>query len=138
MLIVGLAVIVWRGMHPSPVRRWATVAVLCAIALITWIFPRPLLEACDRVGTYVHFELHRRYYEKRVAEQGGTPKIAIFPRGGMPWSFDGIVYDATDEVQLAPEARSPAWRQRASRTELSCNFEVRPLGDHFYAAHFFC
>jgi hypothetical protein len=52
---------------------------------------------------------------------------------------EGIVYDDSDEILLAPEARSPQWKARASTTELSCHVAiVQRLGQHFYLASIVC
>jgi hypothetical protein len=135
-LVVSVALL-WIS-YASRGLRWCMVGAATVLMAAAWMFPKMLVEESDRLGTYLHFHLHRGYYEQRVADHPGRPKLVVFSRGGMPWSFDGIVYDASDEVQLPPAGRSVDWKMRAAHTELSCHFEVRPLGAHFYAAHFDC
>src|SRR5947209_10762364 len=133
-----IMLVVWgrRGLRRSV--RIFLIGLVCVSVAIVWVCRFSAFQAIDTAGTYVHFVVHRHHYETAIAQLTGHPKLAVFPRGGLSWLFEAIVYDDSDEVLRRPEDRSSEWTVRASMTELSCSFKVRPLGGHFYAARFFC
>ena len=120
--------------------RLASAATLPLAVLVSAISPGEFVSSCTRLGDVLNFEVLHASYQARVAAlpDQGAPKLAVFNRGGMIWSSQGVVYDATDEVALPPERQSPAWKERASRSELACGYSVVPLRDHFYLGYFDC
>lgn len=124
--------------------RWrcaASYAVLPSVVLVNIAGPLAYLRACDLVGDLIHFEIMRDTYIASIEHlpDGHTPKLVVFNWGGMIWSSAGVIYDQSDEVTLPPEQQSPAWLERASKTELGCGgYSVTSVGGHFYLAAFPC
>jgi len=54
--------------------------------------------------------------------------------GGFLSVWHGVVYDATDQIILAPSKRSAAWQATKTGGLLGCSGTDRPLGDHYYLA----
>src|SRR5689334_20663547 len=49
----------------------------------TLLYPsRALAAAADPLGSYLHFALHRSSYERQIGAMSGSPKLALFSRGG--------------------------------------------------------
>jgi hypothetical protein len=122
-------------------RKAVSYAVLPIAVLVAASQPWMFLDVCNSMGDALHFKIMRAHYLSvvKAMPETGEPKLVVFNWGGMVWASDGIVYDESDEVALPPGRQSPAWRARASHTELSCDgYFVSPLGDHFYLADFPC
>lgn len=146
-VVVGTrgALVIWGGAaialafyarrHARPacalVAGLAVAMSVCGLAA-----PRATAAVSDRAGARLALLACRRQYQRVIAERPG--QIVVFNRGGMPWAFQAIVYDASDEILRPLSSRSSAWRARAERTELTCSYAAYPLGDHFYAAHLSC
>jgi hypothetical protein len=82
---VCLAVLVWRRRTSSQAFRGVALAGILALVATAWWFSGELFGACDVPGTHLHLALHRRSYQRRIAEVGGEPKVIVFSRGGWFW-----------------------------------------------------
>jgi hypothetical protein len=101
-------------------------------------------------GEFVRFRIERPQYVAAIeaARAGhpsseiyvdvGPPTFAYFIWGGMVWGTSGVAYDETDEAGMLPESRSASWRERQGKSELACDAQIRPLGDHFYMVRAGC
>jgi hypothetical protein len=58
----------------------------------------------------------------------------IFLWGGFISSWQGVVYDASDEIAKPYCKRSAAWRFRDIGSRLSYSVARRSLGNHYYLA----
>lgn len=115
-----------------------------------------LMPVGRRVGDGLIFELHKSQYEFIVRQamaghcsppDGGRwpiavdylqckpPVIVIFPWGGFLSSWEGIVYDAADEVAKPPILRQKTWRETDVGGVLSDSGATQSLGGHYYFAH---
>jgi hypothetical protein len=133
----------WLSIAALRHRAWRGVLsalILPAAVLVVAVDPVRFVQRCREWGDILNFEFLRGTYQARAAAlpKTGQPKLAVFNRGGMVWASKGIVYDESDEVTLPPGRQSSAWVERASHTELTCGFWVRPLGSHFYLGYFDC
>jgi len=146
MLVFWAAIGVWAATiavaaaRRAAWRRAASAAVLPLAVAIVAIHPMNFVRSCHEWGAVLNFRFVQSSYRTRVATLPtiGQPKLVVFSRGGMPWASEGIVYDESDEILLPHGRQSSAWLQRASESELSCGYSVRPLGEHFYLGFFNC
>jgi hypothetical protein len=116
-------------------------ALLPAVVLPLALNPFAFIRFCNGIGDTIHFGVMRERYRSVVKSLPGTgePKLVIFNWGGMVWSSNGVIYDESDEVALAPGRQSPDWIARAGRTEPGCGgYSITPVGGHFYLADFPC
>jgi hypothetical protein len=136
---ISLAVVLWRLSALSRPLRGLLIAVVVSLVATGAMNFGPLMRAFHLAGAYLHLQMHRTSYEAKIARLNGSPKLAVFPRGGWLSMSEGIVYDESDEILLAPEARSANWKAQTSTTEVSCGLgDVRHLTGHFYVAFFGC
>lgn len=111
--------------------------------------------AGHRLGDALIFELHKSQYQFVVRRtlaghcsppergrwpaavdflQCKPPVIVIFPWGGFLSSWEGIVYDAADQIAKPPNLRQKAWRTSNVGTVLDDSGETLSLGGHYYFA----
>ena len=62
------------------------------------------------------------------------PVTVIFVWDGFLSMWNGVIYDAGDQIAKTSRDRSPAWKNRAIGHLLSCSGTSRSLGGHYYLA----
>ncbi len=120
--------------------RMLAILVLPATALLAAINVNLVWDTSMRWGYLIHAGVMKPFYlrdiDKLPAEQ---PKLAAFSWGSFVDVSLGVVYDESDEIAKPPEARPPAWNQRATGTLAACEvLETLPAGDHFYVVRVAC
>jgi hypothetical protein len=124
---------------------WLTVP---AAAVFLWCFATGL-------GDMARFRLNKGAYDNVIADarmgkcsmedikrwgipidgiECHDPITVIFVWGGFVSIWNGVVYDAGDEIIKAPQDRSTGWKKRAIGSLLSCSGAKTALGDHYYRA----
>ncbi|MGH9624399.1 MAG: hypothetical protein ACRD4G_08690 [Bryobacteraceae bacterium] len=58
--------------------------------------------------------------------------IVIFPWGGVLSSWEGVAYDAADEITKPPALRQKAWRASNLGALLDYSGATQSLGGHYY------
>lgn len=131
-------------------RQWSEAVFLSILpallvaAMLT--YPRPFWILGD-LGDELRFLVMRPMYLEEISRtpQAGGPKLVEFDLGGMLWLHGAIVYDESDEMSLAYDQRSKAWKDRADNSDLECEWAVaRPflrfsgLTEHFYLGSISC
>jgi hypothetical protein len=138
---VGALIVGIRSATRKDWRRCAIASLLPIALIVVALDPLRFVRACNRIGDVAHFIAAKPYYDRQIAAlpAGEGPRLAVFDWGGMVWASFGVVYDETDQVSLPPDRQSAKWRERASRTALSCEgYDARPLWDHYYLVSFPC
>jgi len=102
-------------------RRWRRVASVLAAPVMAYI----ILAGAGAAGIdtqWIRFEIGKGYYIDQVAKLPETdePRFKIFPWGETGGAavtniIYTLIYDESDEIGLAPEARSKEWRQRMGK-----------------------
>lgn len=102
---------------------------------------------------YWKFRIHKSEYLTAIqADAGPSPKYRVFnwgnrntnPMGGG-FIIEGVVYDESDEITRAPDARSSEWVERRSnpskedywvtqfpKSTVRCQRRIEPFDGHFY------
>jgi hypothetical protein len=62
------------------------------------------------------------------------PLIVVFVWDGFLSSWNGVVYDAADQISKSPRERSKTWNDREVGKLLSCSRAWLALGGHYYRA----
>jgi len=112
-----------------------------------------LMPVGHRLGDALIFTLHESQYQfvvRQVAAghcsppEGGRwpvavdflqckpPVIVIFPWGGFLSSWEGVVYDAADQITKPPALRQKAWRASNVGSALDYSGATQSLGGHFF------
>lgn len=121
------------------------------VLLVVFCAPFLFKDVVDR--HYWKFRIHKSEYLTTIqADTSPSPKYRVFnwgnrnthPMGGG-FIIEGVVYDESDEITRAPDARSSEWIKRRSNpskedywvTEPSksyfrCKRQIESFGDHFY------
>jgi hypothetical protein len=135
---VWASVLTFRALRQRLFLRGLSALVLpltVTVCLVNFhAFTDLLIEGGDRL----HFFVMRDRYAAEIASQPPTdhPRLMSWNWGGFVQS-KGVVYDESDEI-AAPH-QSQAWRSRAEKTDLACDFMgYTPLGGHFYLVGFGC
>jgi hypothetical protein len=63
-----------------------------------------------------------------------APALVLFDWGGLGSSWNGIIYDASDEISKPSHDRSASWKGRDVAGLLSCSGVSAKLTGHFYLA----
>lgn len=63
-----------------------------------------------------------------------APPLILFDWGGLGSSWNGIIYDASDEISKQSHDRSASWKGRDVGSLLSCSGSSVSLTHHFYLA----
>ncbi len=134
-----------RGGHFWRAAAWLSLPA----ALVLFCLKGPV------IGDAAQFWLNKRAYDRAVADAhagkcsaddrrtwgvdiGGAdchePVTIIFAWGGFLSMWDGVVYDAADQIAKAPEARSESWRNRDIGELLACSRASFAFGNHYYRA----
>jgi hypothetical protein len=102
-------------------RRWRRVASVLAAPVMAYI----IFAGAGAAGIspdWIRFEIGKGYYTDQVAKlpETGEPRFKIFDwgqTGGVAVTniIYTLIYDESDEIGLAPEARSKEWLQRAGK-----------------------
>jgi len=125
-------------------RRWRgalSLSIMPLAALAMFVNFKTVWDFAADAGVYIHFRATRAALladiAKLPADKG--PRLAIFDWGGFSGSERAFVYDESDEIALAEEGRSAAWKARTAKTELGCELvRAKPVGDHFYIVDVYC
>jgi hypothetical protein len=140
------AVLTIRSLWEGAWRRALVCALLPAVVLGVGLSRNTFFRFCNNAGNTVHFYVSYPSYTRavRAAPSNGEPKLITFNLGGMSWASQGFVYDESDQVLLEPSLQSPAWKTRAQRSELSCDYGAISMpgpsrfARHWYIASFPC
>ncbi|HKO06592.1 MAG TPA: hypothetical protein VJ487_02680 [Alphaproteobacteria bacterium] len=125
-------------------RRWRgalSLSILPLAALAMFANFKTVWDFAADAGVYIHFRATRAALLADVAKlpTDKGPRLAIFDWSGFLGSVRAFVYDESDEIALAEEGRSAAWKARTAKTELGCELvRVKPVGDHFYIVDVDC
>ena len=77
----------------------------------------------------------RRFWKVDVdAIDCKAPITIVFIWSGLGSGWNGIVYDAADQIVKPSRERSEFWRDRYVGNLLSCSRVIKALGRHFYFA----
>jgi hypothetical protein len=106
-------------------------------------------------GEILRFQVNRHAYQRVVADAAAgrcseadrkqwrvdidaiecsVPVLIVFIWGGFGSIWNGVVYDAADQIAEPASKRSRFWKQRDSGSLLSCSGASMDLGNHFYLA----
>jgi hypothetical protein len=146
ILAFWAAVLAVRCLSHRAWRRGLISAVLPLIALAAGTHPLAFIRFCNNSGDVIHFYVRRPVYMAAVnaTPAGEQPRLLTFNLGGMIWASRGYVYDESDEVMKTPSMQTPAWKARASDSELGCGYGAVPIAGpsfltkHWYIASFAC
>src|SRR5208282_1202314 len=125
-------------------RRWRgalSLSILPLAALAMFANFKTVWDFAADAGVYIHFRATRAALLAEIAKlpTDKGPRLAIFDWSGFLGSVRAFVYDESDEIALAKEGRSAAWKARTAKTELGCELvRVKPVGDHFYIVDVDC
>ena len=125
-------------------RRWRgalSLSIMPLAALAMFMNFKAVWDFAADAGVYIHFRATRAALLAEIAKlpTDKGPRLAIFDWGGFSGSERAFVYDESDEIALAKEARSTAWKERTAKTELGCELVgVKPVGGHFYIVNVYC
>jgi len=125
-------------------RRWRgalSLSIMPLAALAMFVNFKAVWDFAADAGVYIHFRATRAALLADIAKlpTDKGPRLAIFDWSGFLGSARAFVYDESDEIVLAKEARSAAWKARTAKTELGCELvRVKPVGDHFYIVDVDC
>lgn len=121
-------------------RRSLMTSILPLTLVLVATNPLGFVGWCDHIGEVGRFIVSKPYYDHRIASLPADqrPGPVVFVWDGFLGTWNGVVYDKTDEVALPADRRSAAWLARARNAELGCNDAVRPLWDHYYLGVFWC
>ena len=125
-------------------RRWRgalSLSIMPLAALAMFLNFKTVWDFAANAGVYIHFRATRAALLADIAKlpTDKGPRLAIFDWSGFSGSERAFVYDESDEIALAQEARSAAWKARTAKTELGCELvRVKPVGDHFYIVDLYC
>lgn len=142
----GILYVTYKKLRAGQIRAaaaWMLVPVSVAV----------LMPVGHRAGDGLIFELHKSQYEFVVRQalaghcsppDGGRwpvaveflqckpPVIVTFPWGGFLSGWEGIVYDAADQVAKPPALRQKAWRSSDVGQVLNDFGARQSLGGHYY------
>jgi len=134
--IVAL-VIALNGLRRRDWARAASAAILPVVVFVVFANYSTVTQSLVATGEYFRFALLRHAYLREAvakAPENGL-RLLVWNWGGFVQS-KGVVYDDSDEIALSTQ--SPAWKEQADKTELSCGYGFQPMGDHFYLVGFGC
>lgn len=140
--VTGNAVVsAWSAGRRRAWKRSLSALVLPAFVTAGLMLPRAFLSIWDTTSDWIRFELEKPGYWAKIntlnPEDG--PRLAVFLWGG--WGglgVRGIVYDESDEVLLDDSQRSPEWKKRTEKTDLSCGAVAFRMEGHFHKTYFGC
>lgn len=142
----GALVLAYRRLRVRRARAaaaWLLVPVSVAV----------LMPVGHRLGDALIFKLHESRYQFVVRQaaaghcsppdgerwpvavdflQCKPPIIVIFPWGGFLSSWEGVVYDAGDQIIKPPALRQKAWRASDVGSVLDYSGATQSLGGHYF------
>jgi hypothetical protein len=107
------------------------------------------------IGDRVHFWIEKSSYDRVLADahagkcEAGDhkpwgvaidaidchdPITVVFIWDGFLSAWNGVIYDAADEIAKLPEDRSEGWRSREIGKLLGCSGATYAFGAHYYRA----
>jgi hypothetical protein len=131
--------------------RWASAAMYLVVVLAAF----PLAYGGRGASILLRFQLQRPGYGSTVAEamagrcaaantkrwhdevrdfDCNPPVIVVFIWGSFLSVWRGVVYDASDQITLAPNKREAAWQAKGTGELLGCSQAELALGGHYYLA----
>jgi hypothetical protein len=129
-------------------RRWFIEGLVLLVVLCV---PFSFKDAFDR--HYWKFQIHKSEYQSTIKnDPSPPPKFHLFNWGnrnthlmGGGFIIEGVVYDESDEITRAPDARSSEWIERRSNpskedywvtqfpeSTVRCKRRIEPFDGHFY------
>lgn len=96
--------------------------------------PAYLRVVADAAAGKCSTEDRKRWQVQIDALDCTDPITIIFIWGGFGSTWNGVVYDAADQIVKRPPERSAIWRCRDIGKLLSSSGASRALGGHFYLA----
>ena len=135
------AIAAWSAGRRRAWKRCLSALVLPLFLALGLLPLRAFLSVWDTTSDWIRFELEKPGYWAKInalnPEDG--PRLAVFLWGG--WGglgVRGIVYDESDEVLLDDSQRSPEWKKRTEKTDLSCGAVAFRMEGHFHKTYFGC
>jgi hypothetical protein len=124
LLLPALAIAIYWGValiRNIVLRRWRRVASVLAAPVMAYVMFAGAW-AAGISSEWIRFEIGKSYYIDQVARlpDTGEPRFKTFDWGGTGGAavtniMYTLIFDESDEIALAPEARSKEWRQRAGK-----------------------
>lgn len=128
-------------------RRWCSAASWVAIPCLAVI----MFVWGQEVTGVVRFIWNKPTYDREVAsahanrcvraagssvdaKDCSSPVAIAFEWDGFLNSWNGLIYDETDQIALQPEQRSPAWKAGDVGSMMGCSSADLALGGHYYLA----
>ena len=110
-------------------RAWRS-TFLAAVLPVAWFIgmvhasgnPLGPYYAAEYVGQAIRFATLKTQYDAAVARlPSKPPRLHVFDWGGLFFAWDGVIYDAADEVALPYARRTP--RTRSGELDALCDAE---------------
>lgn len=145
---IAAAALIWRRFWE---RRYAAAAA-CSVVLLAAF---PLAYRCREISAFLRFQWEKSAYEAVVADalagrctetelkrwhagiadiDCAPPVLVVFNWGSFLSAWRGVVYDASDQVALAPNKRDATWQAKGTGELLGCSQAELALGGHYYLA----
>jgi hypothetical protein len=134
-----------KGKRYAAASLWSALPI-AALLLVLW---------GREASVFLRFEMEKPAYERIIADaQSGhcsprswgswgfrvvqgecrQPLIIVFRWGGALSNWQGIVYDADDQIDKPVGQRDAVWKATEAGTLLSCSDAYMALGGHYYRA----